>query len=50
MKILGECSTLWGERERDSVVGVYVSSHRKLIGCCRSPQLLAFSVGRVHTG
>ena len=30
--ILGECSTLWGERERGSVVGmgVYVSSHRKL--------------------
>ena len=36
---LGECSTLWGERERGSVVGVYVSSHRKLIGhigCCRT--------------
>ena len=51
--ILGECSTLWGERERGSVVGVYVSSHRKLIrhiGCCRSPQLLAFSAGRAHTG
>ena len=33
------CSTLWGERERGIVVGVYVSSHRKLIGhsgCCRS--------------
>ena len=31
--------TLWGERERGSVVGVYVSSHRKLIGhigCCRT--------------
>ena len=43
----------WGERERGSVVGVYVSSHRKLIGnirCCRSPQLLAFSAGRAHTG
>ena len=53
--ILGECSTLWGERERGSVVGmgVYVSSHRKLIGhigCCCSPQLLAFSAGRAHTG
>ena len=51
--LLGECSTLWGERERGSVVGVYVSSHRKLIGhigCCRSPQLLAFSAGRAHTG
>ena len=52
---LGECSTLWGERERGSVVGmgVYVSSHRKLIGhigCCCSPQLLAFSAGRAHTG
>ena len=50
---IGECSTLWGERERGSVVGVYVSSHRKLIGhigCCRSPQLLAFSAGRAHTG
>ena len=34
---------LWGESERGSMVGVYVSSHRKLIGhigCCRSPQLL----------
>ena len=32
MCILGEFSTLWGERERGSVVGmgVYVSSHRKL--------------------
>ena len=33
------------------MVGVYVSSHRKLIGhigCCRSPQLLAFSAGRAH--
>ena len=38
--ILDECSTLWGERERGTVVGVYVSSHWKLIGhirCCRSP-------------
>ena len=47
------CSTLWGERERGSVVGVNISSHRKLIGYigyCRSPQLLAFSAGRSHTG
>ena len=53
INILGECSTLWGERERGSVVGIYVSSHWNLIGhigCCRSPQLLAFSAGRVHTG
>ena len=54
-QLLGECSTLWGERERGSVVGmgVYVSSHRKLIGhfgCCCSPQLLAFSAGRAQTG
>ena len=28
--LLGECSTLRGERERGSVVGVYVSSHRRL--------------------
>ena len=53
LAVLGECSTLWGEREQGSMVGVYVSSHRKLIGhigCCRSPQLLAFSAGRAHTG
>ena len=54
---LGECSTLWGERERGTVYGGRirrrVSSHRKLIGhigCCRSPQLLAFSAGRAHIG
>ena len=51
---LGECSALWASvSEAPCMVGVYVSSHRKLIGhigCCRSPQLLAFSAGRAHTG
>ena len=27
---LGECMAFWGERERGSVVGVFVSSHRQL--------------------
>ena len=52
--ILGECSALWASvSEALCMVGVYVSSHRKLIGhigCCRSPQLLAFTAGRAHTG
>ena len=52
--LLGECSALWASvSEALCMVGVYVSSHRKLIGhigCCRSPQLLAFSAGRAHTG
>ena len=46
---LGECST-WGERERGTVHGGRIRllppeliGH---IGCCRSPQLLAFSAGR----
>ena len=29
LKGLGECMALWGEHERGSVVGVYVSSHHK---------------------
>ena len=36
------CSTLWGERERGSVVGVYVSSHRKLIGHTDAVAVLSF--------
>ena len=54
--LLGECSALWASVSEALCmvpVGVYVSSHRKLIGhigCCRSPQLLAFSAGRAHTG
>ena len=51
---LGECTALWGERERGSVVGIHVTSHCKLIvtemhiACCRSPQLLSLSAGRAH--
>ena len=54
--LLGECITLWGERERGSVVSrSNVSSHLPpqieiLIACRRSGQLLTFSAGRAHTG
>ena len=54
--LLGECSTLWDERERGTVHGGRIRllppeinwAHRML--GCRSPQLLAFSAGRAHTG